>query len=72
MNEFGAKNLQTLAQLFDLLVEFFFYVGSFADFVSDMNVHESLGNPGADPVKLSVPLQAGFYTREGGTKQGFG
>jgi hypothetical protein len=25
-------------------VHFFFEVGSFADFVSDMNVHESLGD----------------------------
>ena len=42
VNKFGTEHLQPLAQFFDLLVHFFFDVGSFADFVSDMNVHESL------------------------------
>jgi hypothetical protein len=44
MNEFGAKGLQAFSQFFHLLVYFFFNVRSFADFISNMNVHESLGN----------------------------
>ena len=44
MNQFGPKGLQAFAQLFHLLVHFFFDVRCFADFVSDMNVHESLGD----------------------------
>ena len=42
MHQVRAKDLQTATEFFDLCVDFFFYVGSFVDLVSDMNVHESL------------------------------
>ena len=43
MDELGTKRLQAFAQFFYLGVYFLFDVGSFANFIANMNVHESLG-----------------------------
>ena len=42
MNKFGTKNLQAFSQFFDLVLEVFFYGGSFMKPVTDVDVHEHL------------------------------
>jgi hypothetical protein len=42
MNELGAEDLQAFPQFFDLMLDIFFYGGSFMKPVTDVNVHEHL------------------------------
>jgi hypothetical protein len=42
MNQLGAEDLQAFSQFFDLMLDIFFYGGSFMKAVTDVNVHEHL------------------------------
>jgi hypothetical protein len=42
MNELRPENLEPLSQFFDLMLNVFFYGGSFMETVTDVNVHEHL------------------------------
>jgi len=42
MNEFRAENLQPLPQFFDVMLNIFFYGGSFMKPITDVDVHEHL------------------------------
>ena len=42
MHQIGTKDLQVLAQFFQLLFDLLFEVGSFGNLVTEMNVHECL------------------------------
>jgi hypothetical protein len=39
MHQFGAEHLEPLAQLFDQVVDIFFYVWRFANFIADVDIH---------------------------------
>ena len=39
VNEFGPENLQAFSQFFDLMLDVFFYGGSFMKTVTDVDVH---------------------------------
>jgi len=43
VDKIGTKDLQTLLQFFDLMLNVFFYGGKFWKTITDMNVHERLG-----------------------------
>ena len=42
MDQLGAEDLQAFSQFFDLMLDVFFYGGSFMKAVTDVNVHEHL------------------------------
>jgi hypothetical protein len=43
MDQFGTEDLQAFSQFFDLMLDVFFYGGSFMKAVTDVDVHEHLG-----------------------------
>jgi hypothetical protein len=51
MDELGAEDLKALLNFFDLVVDFFFDVGSFVDLVAYVNVHLKASNVGKNRVK---------------------
>ncbi len=51
MDRFAAEDLQASSQFFNLMLNVFFYSGSFMKAVTDVDVHEHLGysNDAAQP-----------------------
>jgi hypothetical protein len=43
VDQFGAKDLQSFLQFFDLMLDVFFYGGNFMKPVTEVNVHLRLG-----------------------------
>jgi hypothetical protein len=43
MNKFRTEDLKPFSQFFDLMLNVFFYGGSFMKAITDVNVHERLG-----------------------------
>jgi hypothetical protein len=56
------EDVETLLNLFDLVADFLFDVGSFMDLVTDMNVHFRASNAGEESLKLRS-LTKQLYTR---------
>jgi len=46
MHQFGPEDVETLLNFLDLVVDFFFDVGSFMDLVTNVNVHFRASNAG--------------------------
>ena len=64
VQQFGAKNLQPLAQFFDQVVDFFFEIGRLAQLIADVDIHAKPQSTGSGSREALSSLLIGFYTRD--------
>jgi hypothetical protein len=62
VQQFGPKNLQPLAKLFDQVIDFFFEIGRLPQLIADVDIHAKPQNTGSGSREALSSLLLGFYT----------
>jgi hypothetical protein len=61
MHQFGTKGVKPFSQLFDLVIDFFFYGGGFVSSVADMDIHQKASEYGSRSREVSGSYLASLH-----------